>query len=292
MISSLKMLLPLICALFSAGIAIAGKVLTTSVPSTCLTFLRIAIASVCFLPFINPKTFKRLNKSDLGILISAGAIGIFLSNILYFVGLSSSTALHAALINSLTPALMLMGTCLYVRRMPGTKQLASFVLALFGVFLIITEGDFSLHAIFAHPGNLLMLASVMCWVLYSMMIKKKSDALPSAAFTFGTLVIGALLLVPFSMQHDIGHTVRALTPGQWGLTLYIAIIGTGLGYFIYGKSVEIHGPDKTAFIMYSTAPVFVVILTYLFLDDPISSWEIAGTFCILASLFLHLRTTD
>ncbi len=208
MIPLRALLLTLTCALFSAGIAIAGKFLTASIPSVSLTFLRISIASLCFVPFVKPKSFKRLKKSDIGVVLLAGSIGIFLSNLLYFVGISTSTALHASLINSLTPALMLMTTSLYMRHMPSLVHVASFALALFGVFLIITEGNFGITTLLASTGNLLMLASVGCWVIYSMTVQQKSDSLPSIAFTFGALMVGTLFLLPLSMQHGLGTTVR------------------------------------------------------------------------------------
>ncbi len=282
--------LALLAALMSAGIAIAGKLLATNIPPTDLTLLRVSIASLCFLPFLRRKFFKSLTRNDVGILVLAGFFGIFLSNVLYFQGLTTSSALHAALINSLTPGLMLMCTCLYFRQLPTREQIFSFSLALFGVFLITTDGNFNFAALFENTGNLLMLLSVLCWVIYSIAAQQKSDALPCTAFTFGALIIGTLLLIPISLSNNsTTQTIQHLCCKEWLLILYIALIGTGCGYFLYGKSIEQIGPDMAAYIMYSMTPVFVLPLTFLFFDDPITMWEVAGSLCILGSLVIHVR---
>lgn len=184
-----------------------------------------------------------------------------------------------------------MCTCLYFKRLPTRAQVISFSLALLGVFLITTDGNFNLAALFENTGNLLMLISVLCWVIYSIAANQKSAALPSSAFTFGALIVGTLLLVPIGLHYGVQSTVHQLSTYQWLLIAYISMIGTGLGYYIYGKSVEQIGPDAAAYIMYSMAPVFVVLLTFIFFDDPITTWEMFGTACILCSLVIHLKAT-
>lgn len=291
MITFWPLMLALLSALMSAGIAIAGKLLATNIPSTNLTLLRVSIASACFIPFVRPTLFKKISKIDWAIVLLAGFFGIFLSNILYFQGLATSSALHASLINSLTPGLMLMCTCAYFKRLPTLEQIVSFSLALFGVFLITTDGNFNFAALFENTGNLLMLISILCWVVYSIAAEQKSDAFPSAAFTFGALMIGTMLLAPIGLHYGVGDTLHQLSTTQWLLIAYISIMGTGFGYFLYGKSIEQIGPDMASYIMYSMAPVFVVLLTFFLFDDPITTWEIAGSSCILASLVIHARAS-
>lgn len=290
MIARCHLALALFAALLSAGIAIAGKLLATDIPSTTLTFLRVSIAALCFLPYIKPTYFKAPKKSDWYILLLAGFFGIFLSNVLYFEGLKTSSALHAALINALTPGLMLMCTCCYFKKLPTREQIFSFSLALLGVFLITTNGNFHLDALFENTGNLLMFVSILCWVVYSIAAKQKSENLPCTAFTFGALLIGTLLLAPLSLQYGtFAQSVYALSTMQWLLIAYIALVGTGYGFFLYGKSIEQIGPDMAAYIIYSVTPVFVVLLTFFFFQDPVTTWELMGTFCILASLAIHIK---
>lgn len=291
MISFWALVVALTTALMSGGIAIAGKLLATNLPSMDLTLLRVSIASLCFLPYIRSKYIKQLTKQDMGILMISGFFGIFLSNVLYFQGLASSSALHAALINALTPGLMLMCTSFYFRQLPTREQIVSFSIALLGVLLITMDGTFNWQTLFNSTGNLLMLLSILCWVVYSIAAKQKSETLPCTSFTFGALIIGTLLLMPFTLyDNSIQQTVSHLSNMQWLLILYIALLGTGFGYFLYAKSIEQIGPDMAAYIIYSMTPVWVVLLTFLFFDDPITKWEIAGSLCIMGSLALHIKT--
>ena len=102
--------------------------------------------------------------------------------------------------------------------------------------------------------------------------------------------MGSALLMPLTLyDSSIQQTVSHLSSTEWLLILYIALMGTGLGYFLYAKSIEQIGPDMAAYIIYSMTPVWVVLLTFLFFDDPISTWEIIGSLCIIGSLALHIK---
>ncbi len=288
--TTLSWLLTLLCSLLGAGYVIAGKLLALNINPTSLTLLRIFLASICFLPFITLKTYKKLEKSDIKVLLLAGVFGIFLTNILYFKSLETITPLNASLINSLVPILMLITTNIFLKKMPSLVHVISCSIGFFGLLLMISKDDtFSLDSIFADRGNLIMLLSVFCWVLYSIAARYKSDTLSSESFTFGALIIGLIPLTPLGIHYGVVSLIQELTITEWLLVGYISIIATGLGYYLYTKSIEHIGPDKASFIVYNITPIFVMLLSFLIFDETISPRELWGTLCILCSLVIHIK---
>ncbi len=290
MISPLSWALTLLCSLLGAGYVIAGKLLALNINPISLTLLRILIASICFVPFISLKNFKKLKKLDFIVILVAGIFGIFLTNILYFKSLETITALNASLINSLVPMLILLSTSIYLKRKPSFAHIIAYALGLFGVLLIISKNNsFSLSSLFKDSGNLIMLLSVFCWVIYSIAARNKSSALSSEAFTFSALLIGLIPLTPLGIQHGVISLIQELSITEWLLIGYISIIATGLGYYLYTKSIEQIGPDKASFIVYNITPLFVMLLSFLIFDETISARELWGFLCILCSLVIHVK---
>lgn len=284
-------ILTLLSSFIGATYVLASKLLAQDINPISLTFLRIAIACLSFLPFIKIKTFKQLQKIDLYILILAGISGIFLTNILYFKSLETISALNAALINALVPLLMLIIASIYLRKIPRIVQLIAYLLGFLGVMLMITKyHTFSISALISDSGNMIMLLSVFFWVIYSMLAQYKTDSVSSEAFTFGALLCGLIPLAPLGTYYGLISLVQRLSVYEWFLLLYISIITTSFGYFLYAKSIQKIGPEKASFIVYNTTPLFVMILSYALYNESITTQEWIGSLCILVSLAIEMRS--
>lgn len=278
----------LLCALISAALAIMGKSLIASISPVILLFLRLSIACIGFLPFVKLHTFTQLNRSNKLMLILAGVIGVFAGNLLFYFGLTYSSAFNASLINALTPILTLMGMCLYLRILPTRMVLFSFFLAFVGVLMVITNGSLDMRAFVRAKGNIILLLATATSVIYSLAAKHKTAALTSSAFALGSFVISVALLTPLALHGGLLELLPTITLVQWLMIGFLALAGSTLGFYLFTQSMMVIGPEITAYIVYSMAPLFVMVVDLVFLKKPASLWKLAGTACILASLLLQL----
>lgn len=284
-------ILALLCSLVGAGYAIAGKLLASDINPISLTFLRILIASLCFLPCVNFKTYFMLSWRDLAILAVAGISGIFCTNVLYFKSLESISALNASLINSLVPLCILIINSVYYKKIPKRSTFASYLLGLCGVLLMTTQGGIAPASGNNISGTLLMVLSVFCWIIYSICAQLRSEKLSAEAFTLGTCIIGLIPLAPLGMYCGAFTLIQELSQRDLFLIGYISIFATGFGYYLYALTIQRMGADKASFITYSSAPLCVLILMHLIFNVPITLWDLIGSTCIIASLILHARAT-
>ena len=97
-----------------------------------------------------------------------GAIGFAGFSIFAFLGIARSRPEHAAIIVALMPMITALLNWLVRGRRPGAVTLAAIAVALAGVVLVITKGHFDRLTDGTLGADLLVLAGVVSWVVYTM----------------------------------------------------------------------------------------------------------------------------
>ncbi|GAB6179834.1 hypothetical protein JCM14036_11530 [Desulfotomaculum defluvii] len=99
-----------------------------------------------------------------------------------------------------------------------------------------------------NKGDLLVILAVVCWSIYSMLMKKYGGQLPQQATFLSTLFLGVIILLPFflweSIQRPFHYT--QLTPGMWLSILYIGFFPSVLAFLCWNCGVISLGPSIAA----------------------------------------------
>ena len=136
-----------------------------------LTSIRYTGAVICLgLLLVYREGFGALSYDGHFLSLSAfGVIGMCLSPVLVFIGMSMSVAEHAVIIVSLQPTVTAVALWLLGRGRPSLFTLACIAVALLGVILVVTKGqlsfDGSKRALF---GDLIVFSGAVAWVIYSL----------------------------------------------------------------------------------------------------------------------------
>ena len=109
--------------------------------------------------------------------------------------------------------------------------------------------------------------------------------LTSYAMCVSTLAV----FVQFALLNPIG-ALRQPTP-VYGLSLINGLLCTVLPVFATMLAVERIGAGRTS-VAAMVGPVATIVLAYLFLDETISTWQIAGTALVLAGISVLSRSTS
>ncbi len=277
----------LVCAVISAGTIILVKKINGAIDSLSLGLILLLLTTLSLLPYVLiKKEWRTICGSDIYFFIGIGSIGYFLNTTFYFMALLHAPALNVALINVLIPLMSLLLTFLFFKVIPSKKELCAFFIALLGVLFVITDGYFVLDSILDSYGELMAILSSICWVLYSLMVWAYPKKYSPFLIVFMGSFIGGLCMLPVVFVYGDLYTTWDLLGNHWFAVGYIGIIGTSLLYILYIYSIEYIGPKLTAFIMYSSRPVFVAILAVLLLGAHVSYWQAMGGVLICIALYM------
>jgi drug/metabolite transporter (DMT)-like permease len=271
---------------------VIGRAIVGHVSPFAITFIRWLVAVLVMLPFAWPQiraqwpAIRRSWKT----IAWLGFWGTGLHNAFAYVGLQYTTATNGVILNSSIPVMIiLLGWAVY-RDTITRMQAVGVAVSLTGIVAIVCRGDLAVLATLSmNKGDLIVLVGMVFWAAYTVFLRMKPADITGLAMLACCGVVGLMLLFPlfvFEMLYMDGRvefnvaTVSAM--------LYVGIFPSFVGYVFWNRGVSEVGPN-VAGIFVHLMPAFGALLAWLFLDERIYMFHIAGIALILAGIALTTR---
>jgi drug/metabolite transporter (DMT)-like permease len=154
----------------------------------------------------------------------------------------------------------------------------------------VTQGDLSALASLAfNKGDLIVLAGMVFWAAYTVFLRMKPAELPGLALLACCGTVGTILLLPlFAFEMLFLDGKVEFTAGTLLAMLYVGIFPSFVGYIFWNRGVAEVGPNVAGLFVH-LMPAFGALLAWLFLDERIQLFHIAGIVLILAGITLSTR---
>lgn len=275
----------LLVSLFWSGNFIFGKFVTAEFTPLWITFLRWLISILILFPLAN--FYEKVNYKDVikkywFQLILMGLFGSVLVNVFTYSALEYTSPTNVALVSALCPAVTMFFSSFLLEEKVSLLQLSGFIISLFGVAIILTDGNiFEIFHTHYSIGDLLAFAAVISLSIYIIMCKKSSN-IPVITATALSSLMGVLIMIPFVIMQPVNfHKVTTL--GITGI-LYISIFTSVCAFILFNISVRIIGANAAS-MSWNLVPVYTAVITVL-LGQPLYGSQIWGGFIVIAGLLL------
>lgn len=283
-------LLLTLAALFWSGNMVVGRGVHEAVPPFALAFWRWTLALACVAPLALPhlRTQWPLVKKHWKALVVLGLLGVGGFNTLVYIGLHSTTATNAAILNSVIPIMTIALAFVLLGRKLGAVEALGVLVSLAGVGLIVGRGDLdTLLAFSLNRGDLWLLAAVLVWGLYTVGLHWRPPIHPMLLFAV-CAVVGLIALAPFyAWELASGHAIALSAPALAAI-VYVGIFPGFLGHIFYNAGVAAVGPNQGSLFIH-LMPVFGTLLAAAFLGERPHWFHFAGMALILCGIFLTSR---
>lgn len=278
--------------LFWAGNAVVARSVVETIPPLSLSFWRWVLALIILLPLGLPKVRQQWPvvvahwRSMLA--LAAFSVGAF--NTLLYLSAQTTTALNITLVNSTIPVMVALLAWLILGDRVRPLQVMGIGLAIVGVLVVVGRGEWQTFTQLAfQPGDLIMVAAVFCWGLFSVLLRRQAVPLPPIAFLTVQVALGVLVILPFYLVDLTWFSGGfELTPTVVPPLLYVAVFPGILAYAFWNHGVYRVGPARSAMFMYLN-PVFAALLAGVFLGERLSVFHLAGGLLILLGLIMTTR---
>lgn len=253
-------------------------------------FVLILISPILF--FNRAKIYNSI-KNNFKILFILAILGITGFNTLLYIGLTTTTATNALIINSSIPMIILFLSYVILKQETNRKQLLGIVISTFGVLFLILKGDINnILSLKFNAGDFWILASSFAWAIYSIYVKYRPKELNDFEFFSTIVLIGFIFLLPIYLYqgYKIEHEIY-LVQTYYLEFLYVSIFASLLSYYFWNKGVKEIGANKTGQFTH-LMPVFGSILAYIFLGETLMFYHIIGMILIGVGIYLSLFSND
>ena len=284
----LPYLLLTLCSLIWAGNWVVGRAVRDSLPPAALAFWRWSIAALVLAPVVLPRL---KGQGDVllrhwKVLALLGGTGISLFQFLIYTGLRYTNAVNAMLMNSAMPLFMVLVAWLIDGHKVTPRQVAGMTVSFCGILVIMNRGDWSTLRDFSfNPGDLVILAGMPVWGVYSVVLRRRPAELDALSLVFVLSVIGALFLAPAYALETLFLPSALLSWSAVGAVLYVALFASIAAYLCWNRGVDMIGPNRAGFTQH-LIPAFGTALAMLFLGEEVHLFHAVGIATILLGVWL------
>lgn len=214
-----------------------------------------------------------------------GIFGVSMSQFTYFLTINLSSAGAATILQDVSPAFILVITCMQEKRRPRFLEIGAVILAIVGVFLLTTHGNIRNMAI--QPIAVLTgLACAIFVVVYSMTAGFLQKQYPTPLIQGWAFLLGGIFFSIIFHPWTIHYVPNAVGCAGVGV---VVLIGNILAFNLYMTGVKYIGPERSSLFSFSE-PVTAALISAIALGTPFSLWDAAGFICIflmLVGLFIN-----
>jgi drug/metabolite transporter (DMT)-like permease len=301
-------------------------------PPFTLAFLRVAIGFLALLPLAWVRRRKRVATSEAPVRWPWGAVvAMALTGVALYYGLFNAALMYVsssqgALVQSCIPAVTALVAMLWLGERAGVLRWCGIALSALGVIVVLLGAPAAAPAESFPPtdeggsvlaaegtgsagytpgagapmlGSLLMFATVVCWGLYTSLVKRVSH-LDSVVVTTSLFGVGGLMLLPFAVLETTapgfsGSGFSGSGPAGLGLSgldwldwlgvLYLGAIASGLAFVFYNTALARMDASQAG-VYTNLIPIVGVATGVVILQEPLSLRAVAGGVLVLLGIAL------
>jgi len=281
---------------FVGAVAFAGKAVLVRynylhyhVDTISLLALRMLFSAPFYLGILVFKNIKETTRPSLSnkewiTMVLIGIVGYYLAALFDFWGLNYVTASVERLILFLYPTIVVIVSAIFLKRKITKIQYLALIVTYLGVFFsfipdlkIGMQKDLLL-------GSFLVFLSAFTYALYLIGSGEMIPRIGSLRFTCYAMLISTAIVMGhfFLTKHP---SLFSYPKEAYLLSFVMALFTTVIPSFMISDGIKKIGSGNAS-IIGSIGPVATIIMANVFLDEPISIWQIGGTIIVLIGVLM------
>jgi drug/metabolite transporter (DMT)-like permease len=282
-----RLSLLLACFLWAISF-VATKVALETVPPLTVVTLRLVMSALCFAAWAAVAGGLGVGRGWWPRLLLLSLIGAALHYGTQTVGLQYTSASNASLYAITAPiTIALLGALLLKERL-GLRTIVGISVAVAGVLVVM--GPQTLLALSLPTrllGDLLVLASIVMWGLFTVLGKRATDELGALSVTAAVTVMGALWMVPVGLAeiHARSFSLAMISPRAWLAIGFLGVTCSFLATLLYFAALARTDSRKVGVYLYTIPPMTAAIAA-LSLGESLTLGFLAGSVLVFAGVAL------
>lgn len=267
-----------VTVLWAFSFSLIGVYLAGQVDAWFSVLMRVALASLVFLPFLK---FKGVEKSLIAKLMVVGGFQLGLMYCFYYQSFLLLSVPEVLLFTVFTPIYVTLIYDLLKGRF-SPWYLVTAAIAVAGAAFIKFAGV-NEHFLL---GFMVVQGANLCFAIgqvgYKYLMEKQQVALPQHT-VFGYFYLGALAvaLIAFALMGNSEKLPSTAT--QWGVLTYLGLIASGLGYFAWNKGATMVNAGALAVMNNALVPAGLIVNIVIWNRDvDLTRLSIGGAIIVLS----------
>ena len=230
----------------------------------------------------------RVPRSNYLSLFLAGALGVFLHQLLQAHALTLTTAVRTGWLISVIPiwstilALLFLGERLWLLKCGGLA------IGFCGVLLLITGGNLDGLLLPRTTGDLLILSSTINWAIYPVLGRRVVERVNPIVATTLIFCVGLALLLPSAHAADVWPEYDGLSALGMAAILFLGIGCSGIAYLLWCEALKRASTSSVASLLY-LEPLVTLSGAIVLLSEEVTVATLCGGLLVLVGVYFVQR---
>jgi drug/metabolite transporter (DMT)-like permease len=233
------------------------------------------------------RTPRPMDRADYWRFFWLGLFGVAGNQVLFLIGLSSTTVGHSSLIIATGPISILLLARAQRLELLTVNKLLGMLLSFSGVALLALEKGISLQA-GTLRGDLITFAGSFAFACYTVLGKRIAPKYDTISMNLYLYATGALIVLPWAVWRAWLLDWGAVSWRGWAGLVYLALLGSVIAYVIYYWALRHLAASRLAAFTY-IQPVLATLLGVIALGEEMTHNLVAGGALVLVGVYLAER---
>lgn len=278
----------LLVVLIWGGNFTATKLAFSEIPPLAFTAVRFTFGAVLMWLVLARREGWRLPPRATWLpLILLGVVGNTIYQLCFMTGLSRTTATNSSLILASMPTVVTVAAGLLGFEEVTARQKWALAIATLGVVLVVASRGLTLEG-GDLAGDMLMLAAVACWAIYTLGLRTLTGKVSTLALTTWTLITGTPGLLIAGVPEAWRLNWHTVTARGWGGLAYATLLSLVVAYVLWNRGVRQIGPSRAA-LFTTLTPLVATLTAIVVLGERPGLLHLAGGAMIIAGVLVSRR---
>lgn len=273
-------------ALFGSATPLS-KLVTQAFPVFIAGGLRVLLAFLVLLPFINLSNFKKYKGRDRWLLLGISVFGVLGFTAFMLYGMKLVSGVTGSVVMSTTPAVTAILSILFFKDEVTWKKIVALVLAIAGVLVLQFKSGQQQTGQQPWLGVILIFIAVCCEAAYTLMGKALTKSYPPEEISGLSALIAVICFLPFWLWQWPELHLTKISGLNWLALAAYGLVTMGLGSVLWYRGIQrVEGSIAASFM--GVMPVSALLLSYILLHEPFRWLHLAGFALVFAGVLLMI----
>jgi drug/metabolite transporter (DMT)-like permease len=277
-----------------SGNWVLGRAIRADIPPIGLNFWRWVTAAIILTPMAlrsRPSDWRAF-RTHWRLLWTLGLLGAAVFQTMVYVGLKSTEATNALLLNATAPLYVIVIAWLVLGSRVNARQMVGISISFVGAAILVSRGDLNAIAeLQFNIGDLWILSALVIWGVYSVLLKFKPPEMSSVMMVFFISITGVAILTPFYIWETLSGQPVHVNAATLGSIAYTGVFASVVALLAFNAAVERIGPSKTIYFLH-LMPVFGALFSFIFLGERLATYHLIGFPIALGGVLLATMIPD
>jgi drug/metabolite transporter (DMT)-like permease len=267
---------------------VAVKYLLASLSPINLILVRFITGSVLLFLLLLFIEDVKVAYRDIWRLALLGAIGITVYQLFFTYALKYTSAVNVGILINMSPIYGSFLSSLLGYDRFARKRLVAIIAGFFGVFILMTKGDWRVLLASDVRGTSLALLASLSWALYTILSKPLLDKHSPLKVTAYSMLAGSILLGCFVPAFFVPGELARLSLTGWMVVVFSILFSIVIAFFLWYRAVARIGLTRTMVYQYCV-PATAAAAAYFVSGETLNIYQLVGGVIIFVSVYLARR---